>query len=1225
MGNSLKPMHTVRLTQSLIGEDKYRVEISLEGDGPRRTATTEFSYVMTPQEQENIRWYLEDYLQNPHDPAPTIAADVEQRMAEIGSQLFEAVFRTDDDAREIWSTIKDDLSSTRFEIITTVQEATAIPWELMRDSRSDTLVALSVLSFVRASHQASRTPVLPQTEAGPIRILLVICRPRAGSDVPFRSVANRLIKSLDETTRETFDLVVLRPPTFEQLAEELRRAREEGKPYHIVHFDGHGAYMDKKSASTLAGITGGLSSIALSGPKDGKHGYLLFENLDSEENIQPVGGTALGKLLRETETPVLLLNACQSAYAEPPEQPEKVGAKNDIHEQVRLYGSLAQEVMDAGAAGVVAMRYTVYVVTAAQFVADLYSHLVQGHNLGQAVTLGRKNLSENPVREIGYRKISLQDWSVPIVYEAAPIDLFPMPLEKKEIHLEVPREGQIIASSEATAGGLPRPPDAGFFGRDETLLALDRAFDRHQVVLLQGYAGSGKTQTAAEFARWYYSTGGVKDGAVMFTSFEQHTPLVRALDQIGQVFGQFLEQQNVPWLTLKEDQRRNVALQLLGQKPVLWIWDNVEQVAGFPKGAESKWSKDEQNELFDFLKDASTTKAKILLTSRRDERDWLHDLPHRIAVPPMPPPERLDLARAVASKYQPEQIEMHNWRPLLRYSDGNPLTITVLVGQAVRAGLKSRDEIEEFVEKIRSGETEIEDDETQGRTRSLAASLRYGFEDAFTEDERKILAVLHLFQGFVDVDALKLMGDPDNEWCLPELKGLTREVGIPLLDRAAEVGLLTAHGGGYYSIHPALPWFFTGLFDQYYPDEPEQSPAMKATRAYVETIGALGNYFQHQYEGGNNKVVGTIALEEANLLHARHLALANSWWNPILDIMTALYWLNDHHGRQLVWKRLVEVTAPYFVVPETDGPIPGREEQWPLMAQFRVRLAQSERKYAKALRIQTTLVEFRRQRAGPFLEFEPSAWNASQRNDIRSLESSLGDLADIQRHLSSSDCIKSYRECLSLSERIGEARTAAIRGYNLGLAYKDIAEVKDLDEAARSFKHALRLCGQEDRMGRSKCMGGLGSVALSRYDEAVKLGRPPGEINVLLQQSLTLYLESLDLTPADAISDLAVSHHQLGNTYQHLREFREAKAHYDMSIRYQETQGNVFGAGEARRNVAIMFANTGQFTNALLYAEAALRNFETYGEHATENIEKTKGLIAYTEGLMKQKEGGGDG
>ena len=75
---------------------------------------------------------------------------------------------------------------------------------------------------------------------GPIRILLVICRPGGNEDVPFRSVAARLIKGLSESAREAFQLDVLRPPTFEQLAKVLRAAKTRGEPYHLLHFDGHG-------------------------------------------------------------------------------------------------------------------------------------------------------------------------------------------------------------------------------------------------------------------------------------------------------------------------------------------------------------------------------------------------------------------------------------------------------------------------------------------------------------------------------------------------------------------------------------------------------------------------------------------------------------------------------------------------------------------------------------------------------------------------------------------------------------------------------------------------------------------------------------------------------------------------------------------------------------------------------------------------------------------------
>ena len=41
----------------------------------------------------------------------------------------------------------------------------------------------------------------------------------------------------------------------------------------------------------------------------------------------------------------------------------------------------------------------------------------------------------------------------------------------------------------------------------------------------------------------------------------------------------------------------------------------------------------------------------MLLTSRRDEFDWLGDLPLRIKIPVMPMQERVQLARAIAEKH----------------------------------------------------------------------------------------------------------------------------------------------------------------------------------------------------------------------------------------------------------------------------------------------------------------------------------------------------------------------------------------------------------------------------------------------------------------------------------------------------------------------------------------------------------------------------------------------
>jgi hypothetical protein len=70
--------------------------------------------------------------------------------------------------------------------------------------------------------------------------------------------------------------------------------------------------------------------------------------------------------------------------------------------------------------------------------------------------MARKQLSIAGGREI-------EDWTVPVVFEAAFIQLFPKAENRLEIKLEV---------RAAAESGLPQAPDVGFIGRDETILKL---------------------------------------------------------------------------------------------------------------------------------------------------------------------------------------------------------------------------------------------------------------------------------------------------------------------------------------------------------------------------------------------------------------------------------------------------------------------------------------------------------------------------------------------------------------------------------------------------------------------------------------------------------------------------------------------------------------------------------------------------------------------------------
>ena len=205
-------------------------------------------------------------------------------------------------------------------------------------------------------------------------------------------MANRLLQDLGPD-RARFDIKALRPPTFERLQKELADAKQAGRPYHIVHFDGHGVYADL-SQSNLADWIGALSNVTLGSKNSGKHGYLLFEH-PSDDKMRPVDGQTLGQLLHDNGVPVLVLNACQSAMHEAAAAPKTA---EGVHDEVRAIGSLAQAVIDQGIPAVLGMRYSVYVVTAAQYIGQLYAALARGRGFGQAATEGRKHLQLNPDR-----------------------------------------------------------------------------------------------------------------------------------------------------------------------------------------------------------------------------------------------------------------------------------------------------------------------------------------------------------------------------------------------------------------------------------------------------------------------------------------------------------------------------------------------------------------------------------------------------------------------------------------------------------------------------------------------------------------------------------------------------------------------------------------------------------------------------------------------------------
>jgi hypothetical protein len=161
------------------GSLSHEAVVSLPGDGV---------------ESEKVRWYLEDYAEVPAEPAPVIARDAEALLGSVGRQQFERVF-AEPGAAKVWAQAEADLADTRVEIDTDPSDVPGVPWELLRDPDSDQAVALGAAQFVRTHHETARAVRLPEPTTEPLRVLLVISRPGGRDDLPFRSVASRLVRS----------------------------------------------------------------------------------------------------------------------------------------------------------------------------------------------------------------------------------------------------------------------------------------------------------------------------------------------------------------------------------------------------------------------------------------------------------------------------------------------------------------------------------------------------------------------------------------------------------------------------------------------------------------------------------------------------------------------------------------------------------------------------------------------------------------------------------------------------------------------------------------------------------------------------------------------------------------------------------------------------------------------------------------------------------------------
>ncbi len=337
-----------------------------------------FTLTFDDDDYDDLRWYLEEFMDLPDGGAVTRAETVERQLDQWSRQLYEAIFGAEEN-RQVLDDLLNEPEPRELTIATDKSELLRLPWELMADD------AGSLAQRVSVRRQLAESTKIESREVKlPLRMLYIISRPHDAGFIDPRLTTRALLAALDPLGSNV-QLDFCRPPTLQRMEEMLRDGQASDKPYDVVHFDGHGTFL-----------------------QEAQIGALCFEKTDDgsgDSQTDFVPANRLGDLLAKYKIPLVVLEACRSAT---------VG-------KTMVFRSVAPRLIQAGVGSVLSMSHAVHVEAARILLDRFYRELVRGTTIGHAVAQGRSALVSSPSRWIEYgprgRTIALHDWFLPHLYQ----------------------------------------------------------------------------------------------------------------------------------------------------------------------------------------------------------------------------------------------------------------------------------------------------------------------------------------------------------------------------------------------------------------------------------------------------------------------------------------------------------------------------------------------------------------------------------------------------------------------------------------------------------------------------------------------------------------------------------------------------------------------------------------------------------------------------------------
>jgi tetratricopeptide (TPR) repeat protein len=790
----------------------------------------------------------------------------------------------------------------------------------------------------------------------------------------------------------------------------------------------------------------------------------------------------------------------------------------------------------------------------------LYKHLFADKPITEAIRLSRRELFNDKERKAYFNKlIKLEDWLLPVVYynQSVNFNLRQFTPEEEEKYFE-------------TVGSEYRfpLPTYGFVGRDLEILKIEKALLKHNVLLLQGMGGTGKTTLLNYLREWWQKTNFVKN-TFYFGYDEKAWTLEQILFFIGQQIYKKFDFANFQAMSQRAQIEKLIA-KLRAEKYAV-ILDNLESVTGQQLAIQNTLPETERHQIRDFIGRFVRGQTLVVLGSRSRE-EWLQQQTFKFNVyelQGLDQEARTELAEKILEinlpKHKIEKIRQDgDFQKLMKLLAGYPLAMEVVL-----ANLQKQTP-QEILQGLQAADVNL-DVASEDKTKSILKCVEYSHSN-LSPEAQKLLICLAPFSVFIDrrdidnyIKQLQKL-EPFQNYQLDKLDDAIQE--------AINWGLLSPmdKDSPLLTIQPVFPYF------------------LKTKLATVDaaTCEALQEGFKNHYLGlassykqlmdskdAQERQLGIFfcRLEYENLYNGLQICLDKQESINIYFCLNEYFKLiNDNPSNLKLAEKVCQRLDNYsttFIKSELGYQIAfaiGRLGRCQLEAK---QYKESQKSYEKTLQIYDAL-ESQEER-------QKQLWKAITYHQLGNVAHEMREYAQARDF---------YQQALAIYIEFGDRYEQAGTYHNLGIVAQEMgeyAQARDFYQQALSIKIEFG-----DRFSQARIYHQLGILAQEMREYA--------QARDFYQQALTIKIEF-----GDRYSQ-ASTYHQLGMVAEEMREYAQARDFYPQALAICIEFGDRYSQASTYGQLGLLAEAQEDYTEARTNLQKALEIFIEYKDEYMANI-----------------------